>query len=132
MWRLFKQWRYVRWVYKELLGHEKKQNMVGFGQAVLLTRQAAIDEYKKKKLVFASGVKIRRILEQCIADGYIVDQGHPGPSLRISVSKGENFKPVFSGLILGELGLLSPLWAAFSGGLLVAIVWFLHAVHHVL
>jgi hypothetical protein len=41
---LFKKWRLVRWIYKELLGHEQANNMATPGQAMLLSTQAAVDD----------------------------------------------------------------------------------------
>jgi hypothetical protein len=131
MWRLFRQWRYVRWVYKELLGHEEAQDMSGFGQAMLLSPQAAIDEYKKRRFVFASKVRVRRVLEQCLVDGYLVQQDNEGPSIRVTPSKGENFKPIISGLLFGEVALLTPVQQVLGTGLVTSLVWVVLSFSHI-
>jgi hypothetical protein len=139
---LFKKWRLVRWIYRELYGHEKKQNMASPGQAMLLSKQAAVDEFAKrrrrrlllKRWFWTDRVDIRRVLEKSIEEGYLIDQADSsdGPSLKVSSTKGYDFEPVFSGLLITALRELGPLWAFLSGGGLVlilgAIAWILHAL----
>jgi hypothetical protein len=130
MWRLFRQWRFVRWVNKELLRHEQEQNMTTYGAAVLLSVQWAITEYHARFSVRSSEVKIRLLLELCIDEGYLSTQPHDeiGLSVKVVPSKGGQFVPVFSGLFLSELSLLGPLWAFLTGGGLVLLVWGFHAL----
>lgn len=130
MWTLIRQWRFVRWVNNELLRHEEDQHMIAYGDAMLLSVQAAVTEYRKRRWVRASEVKTRRLLEKCVNEGYLATQTQTGIGLSVKVtsSKGENFRPVVSGLIFGELTAMGPVWAATSGGLVVGLFWVLHAI----
>jgi hypothetical protein len=130
MWTLIRQWRFVRWVNKELLGHEEQQQMTTYGSAMLLSVQGAITEYRSRWWVRASDVKIRQLLELCVDEGYLATQQQDdiGLSVKVTPSKGRKFKPVISGLIFGELAVMGPLWAAASGGLVVGLVWALHVL----
>jgi hypothetical protein len=130
MWTLFRQWRFVRWVNKELLRHEEQQDMTTYGSAMLLSVQAAITEYGSRMWVWASAVKIRQLLELCVDEGYLSTQQQKdiGLSVKVTPSKGGKFKPVISGLIFGELAAMGPVWAAASGGLVVGLFWVLHVI----
>jgi hypothetical protein len=85
-----------------------------------------------KRWFWTDRVDIRRVLEKCIAEGYLIDQNPGGaePSLKVSSTKGYDFEPVFSGLFLTALKKLGPLWAFLSGGgsviILGAIAWLIH------
>ena len=130
MWRLLRQWRYVRWVNNELLRHEEEQGLTAYGSAMLLAIPSAISEYRARFWVWASEVQIKQLLQLCVDEGYLVEQDHAknGPSVKVSPSKGDGFRPLFSGLFLGELALLGPLWSFLAGGGLVLLLWLLHEV----
>ena len=132
MWRIFRQWMLVRWVDKELLRHEEDQRMVNFGDAMLLSVAHVVPEYRSHWWVRASDVKVRRLLDLCVEDGYFATQEiqESGLSIKVTPSKGGGFVPVFSGLILAELAYLHPLWAACGGGVFVGLLWVLHSVVH--
>jgi hypothetical protein len=108
--------------------------MSQYGQAMLLTVRAAVDEYVKQKHVRAPAVDIRKLMELCIAEGYLSEQELDGKGLhvRVTPSKGWGFTPVFSGLILGEAAILSTGWGMFGTSVVTSVVWLVLLIVHVL
>ncbi len=129
MWTLWRQWRFVRWVDKELLRHEEEQNITPYGAAILLSVQQAIPEYRSRWWVRASDVSVKRLMELSVNENYLSTQTIEDIGLSLKVEpKGTHFVPVLSGLIFGEIALLDPIRAFLVGGGLVAILWFIHTV----
>jgi hypothetical protein len=111
---------------------------------MLLPKQAAVDEFAKhrrrrlllKRWFWTDRVDIRRVLEKSVEEGYLIDQADnssDGPSLKVSSTKGYDFEPVFSGLLMTALRELGPLWAFLSGGggwssFLGATAWILQSL----
>jgi len=76
---------------------------------------------KDNGMLFIDG---ERLVKSCIEDGYVSQRvDDDGTFIWVSPGNGQKFLAIFSGLILGELKELGPLWTFVSGVALPILIW---------
>jgi hypothetical protein len=111
---LFRQWRLVRYVARRIEKERDDSQSGKWGETYRLQAATVRDDYAKEK--HFSSDEAQDLLSACVQDGLIGERLENETTwVWIVASKGQKFRPVFSGLILGELGALGPLWT-FLGG----------------
>jgi hypothetical protein len=124
---LFRQWRLVRYVAKRI-EDERQPSPARFGIGYRLNAQTVVEDYAVKSRM--SPAQATDLLSACIDDQYIGAVAESGTTfVWLSNGAGRKFWPVFSGLILGELGLLGSVWLLLAGIGSSSAVWLvLHIV----
>jgi hypothetical protein len=113
---LYRQWRLLRYVDKQLDAQMVGQT-VAFLDKARMPAESTIENYTA-----TPESETRKDLYALIDNHYLTRVTHGmTPLIEMDTTKGQEFIPVFSGLILGELRLLGPLWT-FVGGAAAATV----------
>ena len=123
---LFRQWRLLRYIDKRI-ETERPPGPIKWGEDHRLYAQDVANDYALLKGI--EPAYAASLLSSCI-DNHFVGQMNDmgGTHIWVDNKDGRPFLATFSGLILGELSLLSPVWllatgAAAAVAIIAAVKW---------